>query len=74
MFNRLDIITIYHLVSQVRYIIDYYDGGMNEDETDAVVHLDVRPALDSPGAVYDRCKVTAWRWRQRWFPSAAESD
>lgn len=58
----------------VRYIIDYYDGGMNEDETDAVVHLDVRPALDSPGAVYDRCKVAAMRWKYRWFPSAAESD
>jgi len=53
----------------VRYIIDYYDGGMNEDETDAVVHLDVRPALDSPGAMYDRCKVAMMRWRARWMPS-----
>lgn len=46
----------------VRYIIDYYDGGkVNEKYTFAL--LDVRPAMDSWENIWDRMKVTWWRWR-----------
>ncbi|XP_051719631.1 holocytochrome c-type synthase-like isoform X2 [Ctenopharyngodon idella] len=42
----------------VRYVIDYYDGGQVSKHT----ILDVRPAFDSLGAVWDRMKVAWWRW------------
>ncbi|KAG5355038.1 Cytochrome c heme lyase [Yarrowia sp. B02] len=48
---------------EVRYVIDYYAG---DDEGDSPTFvLDVRPALDSPGAAYDR--VAKWgseTWRK----------
>ncbi|KAK3531469.1 hypothetical protein QTP70_022093 [Hemibagrus guttatus] len=43
---------------EVRYVIDYYDGGHGSNHT----MLDVRPAFDSLGAVWDRMKVAWWRW------------
>lgn len=43
---------------EVRYVIDYYDGGQVPKHT----ILDVRPAFDSLGAVWDRMKVAWWRW------------
>ncbi|XP_062873021.1 holocytochrome c-type synthase [Trichomycterus rosablanca] len=43
---------------EVRYVIDYYDGGLGPNHT----VLDVRPAFDSLGAVWDRMKVAWWRW------------
>jgi len=46
----------------VRYIIDYYDGGKVNKTNYQFTLLDVRPALDSPQAVWDRMKVTWWRW------------
>lgn len=49
--------------TEVRYVIDYYDGGdvlSPKDYRFAI--LDVRPALDTPGAVWDRMKVAWWRW------------
>ncbi|KAF5272093.1 hypothetical protein FQA39_LY01176 [Lamprigera yunnana] len=46
----------------VRYIIDYYDGGeVNEKYQFAL--LDVRPAMDSVENIWDRMKVAWWRWR-----------
>jgi cytochrome c heme-lyase len=37
---------------EVRYVIDYYDSrGLDG------LHLDVRPALDSPGALWDRVRM-----------------
>uniref|UniRef100_A0A286Y1K5 Holocytochrome c-type synthase n=1 Tax=Cavia porcellus TaxID=10141 RepID=A0A286Y1K5_CAVPO len=46
---------------EVRHVIDYYDGGeVNENYQFAI--LDVRPALDSLSAVWDRMKVAWWRW------------
>ncbi|KAK1786327.1 hypothetical protein P4O66_018024 [Electrophorus voltai] len=42
---------------EVRYVIDYYDGGQGLNHT----ILDVRPAFDSLGAVWDRMKVAWWR-------------
>lgn len=47
--------------TEVRYVIDYYDGGeVNKDYQFTV--LDVRPAFDSFSAVWDRMKVAWWRW------------
>lgn len=46
----------------VRYIIDYYDGG-SVDETYRFALLDVRPAMDSVENVWDRMKVAYMRWR-----------
>jgi len=47
---------------EVRYIIDYYDGGEIDPNDHKFAILDVRPALDSPTAVWDRMKVAWWRW------------
>jgi len=48
---------------EVRYVIDYYDGAIQKNHEFAL--LDVRPALDSPTAVFDRCKVAISRWTSR---------
>ena len=46
------------LISQVRYILDYYDTGIDQMETgEDSVEIDVRPALDSYTAAFDRMKV-----------------
>jgi len=47
---------------EVRYVIDYYDGGDVNPNDHKFAILDVRPAVDSPTAVWDRMKVTWWRW------------
>lgn len=47
---------------EVRYIIDYYDGGKVDPETHKFTLLDVRPALDSFEAFKDRVKVAWMRW------------
>ncbi|XP_055527960.1 holocytochrome c-type synthase [Wyeomyia smithii] len=46
----------------VRYIIDYYDGGVVDDKYKFAL-LDVRPAMDSPENVWDRMKVAYMRWK-----------
>lgn len=46
---------------EVRYVIDYYDGEINQDTYQFSI-LDVRPAFDSLDAVWDRMKVAWWRW------------
>ncbi len=48
--------------TEVRYIIDYYDGG-KVDEHFKFAILDVRPAMDSVDNVWDRMKVAYMRWR-----------
>ncbi|XP_007885304.1 cytochrome c-type heme lyase isoform X2 [Callorhinchus milii] len=47
---------------EVRYVIDYYDGGEVDKTTYKFTILDVRPAFDSLTAVWDRMKVAWWRW------------
>ncbi|XP_058524578.1 holocytochrome c-type synthase-like isoform X3 [Ochotona princeps] len=47
--------------TEVRYVIDYYDGGAVSQDYQLTV-LDVRPALDSFSAAWDRMKVAWWRW------------
>lgn len=46
----------------VRYVIDYYDGGVVDDKYKFAL-LDVRPAMDSVDNVWDRMKVCYMRWR-----------
>lgn len=46
---------------EVRYIIDYYDGGKLEANGEFTL-LDVRPALDSFEAFTDRCRAAWLRW------------
>ncbi|XP_063694799.1 holocytochrome c-type synthase-like [Bolinopsis microptera] len=48
--------------TDVRYILDYYDTGIDQLETgEDSVEIDVRPALDSFSACFDRMKVFALR-------------
>ncbi|BES96225.1 cytochrome [Nesidiocoris tenuis] len=49
----------------VRYIIDYYDGG-SPDRNHRFAILDVRPAMDSWENIWDRMKVFYMRWRYEW--------
>ncbi|KAJ9591813.1 hypothetical protein L9F63_001630, partial [Diploptera punctata] len=46
----------------VRYIIDYYDGGAVRPGSYQFALLDVRPAMDSWENCWDRMKVAYWRW------------
>ncbi|XP_053716311.1 holocytochrome c-type synthase [Synchiropus splendidus] len=46
---------------EVRYVIDYYDGEIDKETYNFSI-LDVRPAFDSLGAVWDRMRVAWWRW------------
>ena len=48
---------------EVRYVIDYYDVGPVDPGSHSFAVLDVRPALDSVEAVWDRMKVAWWRWK-----------
>lgn len=50
---------------EVRYVIDYYDGGAVNPETNQFTILDVRPAITSLGAVWDRMRATYWRWTDK---------
>ena len=51
---------------EVRYIIDFYEGGREEEGAGApraaAIHIDARPALDSPGALLDRLRMQAKDW------------
>ncbi|KAK4294900.1 hypothetical protein Pmani_032507 [Petrolisthes manimaculis] len=47
---------------EVRYIIDYYDGGAVDPKDYKFAILDVRPAMDSLENVWDRMVVAWWRW------------
>ena len=46
--------------AQVRYVIDFYNAAP-EPGKPVGMHLDVRPALDSPQALLDRIRMQ-WRW------------
>ena len=52
---------------EVRYIIDFYAGqeeeqGVPSGMKAAAIHIDARPALDSPGAAYDRLRMQFRQW------------
>jgi cytochrome c heme-lyase len=46
--------------STVRYVIDFYNAA-SDPRAPAALHLDVRPALDSPTALAERLAMQ-WRW------------
>lgn len=51
---------------EVRYVIDFYSGPAAPGGVPSM-HLDVRPALDSPGALLDRIAMQVrWVWSGRW--------
>merc|ERR1712226_522176 len=56
---------------EVRYVIDYYDGGDVNPKDHKFAILDVRPAFDSPSAVWDRMKAAWWRFK---YASAEEAQ
>lgn len=46
----------------VRYVIDYYNADPSSKHYKLAI-IDVRPALDSFENLWDRMKITYWRWR-----------
>ncbi|CAJ0950735.1 unnamed protein product, partial [Mesorhabditis belari] len=62
-FDRHDWIVDRCGEAEVRYIIDYYDGGAVDPKSKLFTHLDVRPAMDRAGNAWDRMVVTYWRWK-----------
>ena len=57
-FDRHDW-TIDRCGTDVRYVIDFYDGPQSSadpSQGQVSTHLDVRPALDTPSAVWDRIR------------------
>lgn len=49
---------------EVRYVIDYYDDPKSKDEMQ--IHIDVRPAFDTPGAAFDRLCSPLWQVKRVW--------
>lgn len=58
---------------EVRYIIDYYDGGMPDNNFKFAI-LDVRPAFDSLENVWDRMKVVYMRYKYANDGKASKED
>lgn len=55
---------------EVRYVVDFYNAAPLPHMPIAM-HLDVRPALDSPSAVWDRLRMQArWMKSGRWKQAA----
>ena len=52
-----------------RYVIDYYEAP-NDDEGEPVFSLDIRPAIDTPGAAYQRIA----RWTSETWHKAKGGD
>lgn len=61
-FDRHDW-TVSRCGKEVRYVIDYYSAP-DTSEGDPVFSVDVRPALDSPGALIDRARMAWKEWRE----------
>lgn len=56
----------------VRYVIDYYDDQKQTDELQ--ITIDARPALDSPGAAWDRLRRPLDRMMSTfWAPSTTKA-
>uniref|UniRef100_A0AC35UGP3 Holocytochrome c-type synthase n=1 Tax=Rhabditophanes sp. KR3021 TaxID=114890 RepID=A0AC35UGP3_9BILA len=62
-FDRHDWIVDRCGISDVHYIIDYYDAGPVDTETKLFTGLDVRPSLDSFTNMVDRMKVASMRFQ-----------
>ena len=52
--------------TEVRYVIDFYSAAPVPGSS-VGMYLDVRPALDSPGALLDRLRMQfSWALSGRW--------
>jgi hypothetical protein len=59
---------------EVRYVIDFYEGKKSPTSTASVsMYLDVRPALDSFSAIYDRMYLSVFPSAVRQLPKLASS-
>jgi cytochrome c heme-lyase len=77
-FDRHDW-TIDRCGKQVRYVIDYYydeERGKQDDlptlrdmHSVKSITFDVRPAIDTPEALYDRMRMAS----QTWFPASVDT-
>lgn len=52
--------------SEIRYVIDYYEAP-NDAQDNPVFYLDIRPAIDTPGAAFQRIS----KWSQETWAKAA---
>lgn len=59
--------------TDVRYIIDYYEGDL-DSKTGNFALLDVRPAMDRAGNVWDRMRVAWLRWTSDLLSSSSSSS
>ncbi|KAK6054746.1 cytochrome c/c1 heme lyase [Cooperia oncophora] len=62
-FDRHDWIVDRCGVKEVQYVIDYYDGGSVDPRSKLFTILDVRPALNDFGNIWDRMVVAYWRFK-----------
>lgn len=65
-FDRHDWIVERENGQQVRYVIDFYHVPNQSSHGVLPVHMDVRPALDTPRALIDRLEM---QFRQRFLPN-----
>lgn len=68
-FDRHDWIIDRCGLTDVHYVIDYYDAGAVDPETKLFTGLDVRPAMDNFSNIIDRVKVAKMRFQVEWFGS-----
>ena len=63
-----------HLLFICRYVVDFYNAAPLPGMPIAM-HLDVRPALDSPSALFDRLRMQ-YRWMNsgRWKGQHTSSE
>ncbi|KAJ3018329.1 holocytochrome c synthase [Thoreauomyces humboldtii] len=71
-FDRHDW-TVDRCGEDVRYVIDYYSSP-DEAPGMPVFNVDVRPALDSPSAIFDRARMGAQRMWEKVFGGAPEDE
>jgi cytochrome c heme-lyase len=57
-FDRHDWIVERCGSGEVRYVVDFYSGAVGP-MAPAALHLDVRPALDSPSLLFERLRMQA---------------
>ncbi|PIO73208.1 cytochrome c/c1 heme lyase [Teladorsagia circumcincta] len=62
-FDRHDWIVDRCGVKEVQYVIDYYDGGSVDPRSKLFTILDVRPAVNDLGNIWDRMVVAYWRFK-----------
>ena len=62
-FDRHDWLVRRHDGTHVRYVLDFYHGRGDADSGRPVgMHIDARPALDSPAAALDRARLQMHRY------------